>query len=512
MSHDTTPPAQRRTLSLKRTSEPAFEERLHKVLAQAGLGSRRALEERITQGQVRVNGEVASLGSSVTSGDRIELDGKTFVAAMQTETPRVLLYNKPEGEVTTREDPEGRPTVFDRLPQIKGSRWINVGRLDINTTGLLLLTTDGELTHALTHPSTAVTREYVCRIHGEPTEEEVAKLQNGIVLEDGPAKFDEIESIGASDSHAWFRVVLREGRNREVRRLWEALGYQVSRLKRIRYGSLSLPRELLRGHFQELPSEAVEQLRKELQLERGPAVLTLQNVIGQRKAKPTEFRPAPREQRAWTHGSHGDEARELRAFDRIRDEPSGKRSFGKGPRGKGGHGRSIPDDIGNRLTAPGGARPGKPNRRKAAAPGFENPAEQRSWYAPEGVTTTSRIAPPRHVGRPGPGAAGHGKPGGGSYQGKFGGDGARQGKPGGGNGPYQGKPGGGNSPYQGKPGGGNSPYQGKPGGGNGPYQDRSHGNASPYGGKPGGSQGPKGRGKPPSRAGARPGHGAPRTN
>ncbi len=187
----------------------------------------------------------------------------------------------------------------------------------------------------------------------------------------------------------------------------------------------------------------------------------------------------------------------LAPFDRIRDEPSGKRSFGKGPRGKGGHGRSIPDDIGNRLTAPGGARPGKPNRRKAAAPGFENPAEQRSWYAPEGVTTTSRIAPPRHVGRPG-------HPGG-----------NRQGKPGGGSGPYSGKPSGGNGPYQGKPSGGNGPYQAKPSGAKSPYQGRPSGNASPYAGKPGshGPQAPKGRGKPASRGGgARPGHGAPRTN
>src|SRR5690606_38944904 len=155
-------------------------------LAQAGLGSRRALEERIAQGQVLVNGAVAATGSSVRAGDRIELDGRTFVATTQTDPARVLVYHKPEGEVTTREDPEGRPTVFDRLPQIKGARWIGGGRLDIDTTGLLLLTTDGELANALMHPSGQVLREYGCPIHGEVPDEVVQQLTRGVELEDGP--------------------------------------------------------------------------------------------------------------------------------------------------------------------------------------------------------------------------------------------------------------------------------------------------------------------------------------
>lgn len=454
MTQDRTSSTPRRTLSLKRDAAPQLEERLHKVLAQAGLGSRRALEERIAQGQVRVNGEVASVGSSVASGDKVELDGKTFVAAIESESPRVLLYNKPEGEVTTREDPEGRPTVFDRLPPIKGARWINVGRLDINTTGLLILTTDGDLTHALTHPSTEVTREYICRIHGEPSDADVARLEAGVTLEDGPAKFNEIERIGASDSHVWYRVVLNEGRNREVRRLWEAVGFQVSRLKRVRYGSVVLPRLLKRGQHQELPSHEVEKLRHELKLTQAEAVLTLHPVIRQRRGKTAEFRPEPREQRAWTQSSYGDESRELRAFDRLREEPTRDSPYGKA-RGKRGNGRPVPDDIGNRLTAPGGRKPGKPQRRKsAAAPGFENQATHRAWYVPEGVTTTSRIAPPRQVGRPGPST---GVPA------------AKRGRPG-----------------------------AKPG-------------AAP--GKPGGHapQGAKGRGKPAPRGG-RPGHGAPRSN
>ena len=199
------------------------------MLAQAGLGSRRALEQRIAEGLVKVNGEVAQTGMSVKSGDRIELDGRGFVATALSEPSRVLVYNKPEGEVTTREDPEGRPTVFESLPPLKGARWIAIGRTDINTTGLLLATTDGELANAMMHPSFEVEREYVVRVRAPEGEEKVSdaivdRLSRGVALEDGPAKFDEIERIGGTDSHDWFRVVVKEGRNREVRRLWESQG------------------------------------------------------------------------------------------------------------------------------------------------------------------------------------------------------------------------------------------------------------------------------------------------
>src|SRR5690606_11588508 len=222
-----------RKLTLKRGAEagpdtpraPRMEERLHKVLAQAGLGSRRALEQRIADGLVKVNGEVAQVGMSIGSGDRVELDGRQFVASALTEPARVLMYNKPEGEGTTREEPEGRPTIFEALLALKGARWIAIGRLDINTTGLLLLTTDGELANALMHPSFEVEREYVCRVRAPEGEEQVSdkivdRLARGIALDDGPAKFDEIERVGGSDSHDWFAVVVKEGRNREVRRLW----------------------------------------------------------------------------------------------------------------------------------------------------------------------------------------------------------------------------------------------------------------------------------------------------
>src|SRR5215471_21736633 len=193
----------RTLLTLKRPQPPegpVVEERLHKVLANAGLGSRRLLEERIQAGEVRVNGAVAEIGSSVRAGDRVELDGKLFVAINDSaERAQVLVFHKPEGVVTTREDPEGRPTVFEQLPRLKGARWIAVGRLDINTTGLLLLTTDGALAHALMHPSKEVDREYICRVHGEVTDEALEQLRSGVELEDGPARFEELAVISRGD-------------------------------------------------------------------------------------------------------------------------------------------------------------------------------------------------------------------------------------------------------------------------------------------------------------------------
>ena len=337
-----------RKLSLKRSGDstapeaPRLEERLHKVLAQAGLGSRRALEQRIADGLVKVNGETAQVGMSIKGGDKIELDGRSFVASALTEPSRVLMYNKPEGEVTTREDPEGRPTIFDSLPALKGARWIAIGRLDINTTGLLLLTTDGELANALMHPSFEVDREYVCRVRAPEGQETVPdnlvdRLARGVSLDDGPAKFDEIERIGGSDSHDWFRVVVKEGRNREVRRLWESQGCQVSRLKRIRYGTVALPRELLRGHSQELVNDKVDALRANLGLEDGtPSALTLQPVIGQRKAAKSTVHLSGNERSAGYVGGHNtaDEGRELRRFDHVREDRNGRGRGG--PRKPGG--------------------------------------------------------------------------------------------------------------------------------------------------------------------------------
>jgi 23S rRNA pseudouridine2605 synthase len=369
----------KKVLSLKDKNSddntPKIEERLHKVLAQAGLGSRRALEERIGQGLVKVNGEVAKTGQSVSSGDRIELDGKTFVATALTEPTSVLIYNKPEGQVTTREDPEGRPTIFEALPRLKGARWIAVGRLDMNTTGLLLLTTDGELANALMHPSNAIEREYVCRIPGEVPENVVDRLARGVALEDGPAKFEKIERINASGSHSWFQVVVTEGRNREVRRLWESQGHQVSRLKRVRYGDVTLPRLLKRGQCVEMEAEQVEKIRKHFGLENNAPVLTLQPVIGQRKSRPMEIRVGKdRAQNSYLNGHVNEEARELRRFDHVREEkPRGRGRPGAGPgRGKpgggykGAGGKTFSGPMG--ADRPTGARPARGGKPFGAKP------------------------------------------------------------------------------------------------------------------------------------------------
>ncbi|GAA3919102.1 pseudouridine synthase [Luteimonas lutimaris] len=380
-----------RKLSLKRGTEtaasaPRMEERLHKVLAQAGLGSRRALEQRIADGLVKVNGEVAQTGMSIKGGDRVELDGKTFVASALTDPARVLVYNKPEGEVTTREDPEGRPTIFESLPALKGARWIAIGRLDINTTGLLLLTTDGELANAMMHPSFEVEREYVCRVRAPEGEETVSekivdRLRRGVALEDGPAKFDEIKRIGGTDSNEWFQVTVKEGRNREVRRLWESQGCQVSRLKRIRYGSIELPQPLLRGHSQELADDKVEALRSELKLEEGPPpALTLQPVIGQRKASKSTVHVGGQHRSNGYVGGHttADEGRELRRFDHVRED-RGRRGNRKP------HGGLT---VSGEAAAKQSQKPFKQRKQKGQQPLPDgNPAAFRTWYVPDGVDT-----------------------------------------------------------------------------------------------------------------------------
>lgn len=237
-------------------------ERLQKVLASLGLGSRRTIEEWIREGRVSINGAVAELGARVGPSDRVLIDGKPIDLAQraQTDMPVVLGYHKPVGEMTTRSDPQGRPTVFERLPPPPSGRWIVVGRLDVNTSGLLLFTTDGELAHRLMHPSSEVEREYLVRVRSHPDRETLDVLRRGVELEDGWARFDRIEAEASTDGHAWFRVVLHEGRNREVRRLWSTVGHEVSRLMRIRYGPVELPRDLRPGQSRLLPAELVAAL------------------------------------------------------------------------------------------------------------------------------------------------------------------------------------------------------------------------------------------------------------
>jgi len=237
-------------------------ERLQKLLAGAGHGSRRGIEEWIRAGRITVNERVAQLGDRATAADRICLDGKLLDLGGTRESVEVLVYNKPLGEVTTRSDPEGRPTVFEHLPAPGSGRWIVVGRLDVNTSGLLLFTNDGELAHRLMHPSSEVEREYRVRLRGSPGPEVLDRLRKGVVLEDGPASFDRIHAEATEGSHSWFRVELHEGRNREVRRLFEHEGFMVSRLTRIRYGNVRLPDDLRAGAFMRLEGDAIGELSR----------------------------------------------------------------------------------------------------------------------------------------------------------------------------------------------------------------------------------------------------------
>lgn len=239
-------------------TEPA--QRLHKRLAQAGCGSRRAIEEWIRAGRITVNGQPAQVGASVVPGDVVCLDGKTVNWEQAAPSlPRVLIYNKPSGQMCTRSDPEGRATVFDRLPRVAG-RWVMVGRLDYTTLGLLLFTNDGELAHRLMHPSTGMEREYAVRVLGEVDNDMLRRLREGVLLEDGPAHFDSIMDAGGQGSNHWYHVIVREGRNREVRRLWESQGVTVSRLIRVRYGPIMLPKGLLPGRHRDLDEAEVNAL------------------------------------------------------------------------------------------------------------------------------------------------------------------------------------------------------------------------------------------------------------
>ncbi|MDG4553509.1 MAG: pseudouridine synthase [Candidatus Competibacter sp.] len=235
-------------------------ERLQKFLASMGLGSRRQIEEWIRQGRISVNGVPAQLGASVNGAEKIEIDGKPIQVRAFGQQRRVLAYYKPVGEIASRHDPEGRTTIFEHLPSLRDGRWIVVGRLDLNTQGLLLLTNDGELANRLMHPSSQVEREYAVRVLGEVTPDMLKRLREGVPLEDGLARFDEIREAGGEGANHWYHVVLKEGRNREVRRLWESQGVAVSRLTRVRFGPVILRRGLHPGHWDELDEGQVAEL------------------------------------------------------------------------------------------------------------------------------------------------------------------------------------------------------------------------------------------------------------
>ncbi len=227
------------------------------MLARSGLGSRRAIETLIASGRVSVNAAPATLGQRVSPGDRIKIDARLVEARWESRPPRVLLYHKPAGEIVSADDPAGRPTVFERLPRVRGGRWIAVGRLDFNSSGLLVFTTSGDLAARLMHPRYAVEREYAVRVDGALSAEESRRLLDGVLLADGPARFDSLRPEGGEGRNRWYRVTLREGRNREVRRLLEAIGRRVTRLIRVRYGPIVLPPGLRRGRFRELGEREV---------------------------------------------------------------------------------------------------------------------------------------------------------------------------------------------------------------------------------------------------------------
>ncbi len=238
-------------------------EKIHKLLAQAGLGSRREIERWIEQRRISINGKIAKIGERATTQDQIRVDGRLIRLQQRTpDTTRVLIYNKPADEVCSRRDEKGRKTVFDRLPKLTRGRWINVGRLDLTTQGLLLFTTDGELANQLTHPSNEIEREYAVRVFGDASKESLDNLRQGVMLDDGFAQFTRLRDAGGEGKNHWYHVTLREGRNREVRRLWESQGLTVSRLIRIRFANILLPRSLHLGKYAELSTQDINQLKR----------------------------------------------------------------------------------------------------------------------------------------------------------------------------------------------------------------------------------------------------------
>ncbi|MBL1321289.1 MAG: pseudouridine synthase [Methylophaga sp.] len=269
-------------------------ERIQKVLARAGYGSRRGLEKMIKDGQITVNGEQAKLGDKIAFGDTVRLEGGKPLSPKRLwqQPQQVMLYNKPVGEVCTRNDPEGRRTMFQALPAPEEGRWVSVGRLDINTSGLIILTTDGELANKLMHPSNEMDREYAVRVLGEVTSEMMQNLRDGVELEDGKAHFSDIQEAGGEGANHWYHVVIQEGRNRAVRRLWESQGVQVSRLMRVRYGTVIIPKQLKMGKWMMLEGKDLERLYESVDLQPNE-VENIGRAQREKKLRPIKMTKAP---------------------------------------------------------------------------------------------------------------------------------------------------------------------------------------------------------------------------
>ena len=337
-------------------------EKLQKVLARVGLASRRDVESWIAAGRVKVNGTVASLGQRVDLHDAIAVDGRLIKREEKTEVVRrVLIYNKPDGEICTRDDPEGRPTVFDRLPRPKEGRWINIGRLDINTTGLLLFTTDGELANRLMHPSYEMDREYAVRVRGEVDDEMIERLKTGVMLEDGPARFTDIQQApGGEGFNHWYHCVVMEGRNREVRRLWESQGLVVSRLKRVRFGPVFMTSDLPMGRWREMSQREVDILSEEVGLK--PVALPDMKTKAKEKIDRMQrkaAKPLPRGERR---------PRVLRPSKDVESSPRGEQPVRKPRRSEESEsGRGTP--VAERPSAVGRGHGKRPEAAKGGKPG-----------------------------------------------------------------------------------------------------------------------------------------------
>ena len=316
-----------------------MKERLQKVLANLGFGSRREIEGWISEGRIKVNGEVAELGCQIDGTESVHLDDRRISIDKSEQERRVLIYYKPVGEITTRHDPEGRPTIFESLPSIRDGRWITVGRLDINTQGLLLVTNDGELAHRLMHPSHELEREYAVRVIGEFTDEMADNMRNGIEFEDGVSKFEEILWSGGTGANFWYHVTVKGGKNREVRRLWESQGLMVSRLIRIRYGNVELPPGLREGQFIDIDPEVLKELVESVGLEHQHVVLdekqerqrTKARRIGSVQERRRELSRSPRP-RSDERSDRGERSNFGRSNDRFERRNSSDRPDNRGDR------------------------------------------------------------------------------------------------------------------------------------------------------------------------------------
>jgi 23S rRNA pseudouridine2605 synthase len=281
-------------------------ERLQKVLANAGLGSRREIEAWISEGRIEVDGRTAELGQRITPEAVVIVDGKRVAKRrLENDQRYVIVYNKPEGEIVSRDDPEGRKTVFHRLPRLERGRWISIGRLDVNSAGLLLLTTDGELANRMMHPSHQIEREYAVRVLGQVTDEMLQQLVSGVELEDGPARCEEIVDSGGEGANRWFHLVIMEGRNREVRRLWDAVGVKVSRLKRVRFGPIILDSAVKSGQWRDLMPEERKALLKTAGLEEDKRWGSVSADQARKRGRSTASPPAPGSHNPWRERSTG---------------------------------------------------------------------------------------------------------------------------------------------------------------------------------------------------------------